>query len=213
MLIKRFALKDLKQLEFELEGLTILDVFKTSSIYGLVELIRIGNFNIDTEQAAMILQDYLDEGHTLVEAFKEVRDQLFPPDASGENRDQEAVEHFDSLTDMYNKYSLALAQAGMSISEFWDLETYVLYFWIDKVNAKLTADVNRQLQMSHTQAALIGAAFCGKLPHDAPKIKDTSRDNDLIEYNGKTMTLAQFKVMQSLEATNKRLNREEDSNG
>lgn len=209
MLIKRFNLKDLKDLEFRLERITLLDVFKESSIYGLVNLVQIGNYNLTRSQAASMIEDYLDQGHDLYDAFAEIRDTIFPPQASEAN-DTEPVEHFTCLTDMYNKYSLLLTQAGISIDEFWELDTYLLYFWITNANKRKIEEFNSQLRIQYLGAKMIGAALAGGLPREAPQIKDnTFSASDMIEYNGKLYNPETYRVLQMMQAAKRAIDGKE----
>lgn len=194
MLIKRFRLKDLRDLEFELEDMTVLDIFSSASLFGLIQLIKIGN-NCDEETAGDILAKYLSQpGNTLVSAFEEVRSQIFQ---ANDNAEQDPfMPKYSSLTDILLEYANQLLAMGISLGEFWDLDTYTLYKIASSISRKLAMETNMQLQLAHAQAALMGAAFAGKLPKDPPSVPvDKYSSDTIINYNGTEMTYEEFKTI------------------
>lgn len=200
-LIKRFVLSDLRDLEFELPKGTILDIFKTASVSGILQLISIGNGGISMEDASSILQEYLeDPNNSYIGAFKELRNAIFPQTSE---EDQESLQiQYESLTDILNTYCMQLGAAGISMGDFWDLDTYRLFKVMHSINEKLALETNQKLQVAHAQAALIGAAFAGKLPKEAPSIKiDMTDPNAIIKLeDGKEVYYKDYKELMKVKS-------------
>lgn len=209
MLVKKFLLSDLRELEFQMENMTVLDIFNNFSVEGLIYLVSIGNGNISFSQAADILQEYVDSTKSLISAFNEVKDYIFPVDTGNEEVKDYKIK-YDAFTEILNEYSMQLASAGISLTEFWEMDTYTLYYITKHINKKIIMETNRQLQLAHAQAALTGSAFGGKLPKEAPKINMNESEfdkNQTVEYNGKLMSMETFMNLQKMQRLSVRSNK------
>jgi len=188
-LAKQYKLTDIKEYEIE-NNVNIIKFFDECwNDINLIELIKIGNKNCSDEQASVILDMYLKEGNTVIDAYMEIKNCLL-----GDKKDDESVEYLDvtkysSITDLYNEMCMQIMALGVGYSEFWGMNTKDIYRVFDSIVIKINADTNRKLQIAHMQAAMIGAAAWGQLSKEPPHVelgyaKEKERDTVFIEGMG-----------------------------
>ena len=77
MLVDKYYVKDIKEFE-ELTGKSVISILKEQDFDGLVDLIRLGMPSKPTKDKCYdILDQYLLQGHDLLDVFEEVRQCLF----------------------------------------------------------------------------------------------------------------------------------------
>ena len=73
MLVDKYYVKDIKEFE-ELTGKSVISILKEQDFDGLVDLIRLGMQSKPTKDKCYdILDQYLLQGHDLLDVFEEVR--------------------------------------------------------------------------------------------------------------------------------------------
>ena len=172
MLVRRFNLKDIRDYEDETNE-SILEYFNNISIFNLLKLVSLGNSRCTLEEASKILDEYLEE-HEFLDAVYEIRDKLIgkvrDDDSKEEIADSIDITKYNSLSELYDTYCMQLMSVGFSYSEFWDLSTNTLFKVFNSINIKRENEINQNLQLAHTQAALIGQAVWGKLQRKPPSV-------------------------------------------
>lgn len=172
MLVRRFNLKDIRDYEDETNE-SILEYFNNISIFNLLKLVSLGNSRCTLEEASKILDEYLQE-HEFIDAVYEIRDKLIGKvrdnDSEEEIADSIDITKYSSLSELYDTYCMQLMSVGFSYSEFWDLSTNTLFKVFNSINIKRENEINQNLQLAHTQAALIGQAVWGKLQRKPPSV-------------------------------------------
>ena len=172
MLVRRFNLKDIRDYEDETNE-SILEYFNNISIFNLLKLVSLGNSRCTLEEASKILDEYLEE-HEFLDAVYEIRDKLIGKvrdnDSEEEIADSIDITKYSSLSELYDTYCMQLMSVGFSYSEFWDLSTNTLFKVFNSINIKRENEINQNLQLAHTQAALIGQAVWGKLQRKPPSV-------------------------------------------
>lgn len=172
MLVRRFNLKDIRDYEDETNE-SILEYFNNISIFNLLKLVSLGNSRCTLEEASKILDEYLEE-HEFLDAVYEIRDKLIgkvrDDDSDKEIADSIDITKYSSLSELYDTYCMQLMSVGFSYSEFWDLSTNTLFKVFNSINIKRENEINQNLQLAHTQAALIGQAVWGKLQRKPPSV-------------------------------------------
>ena len=172
MLVRRFNLKDIRDYEDETNE-SILEYFNNISIFNLLKLVSLGNSRCTLEEASKILDEYLQE-HQFLDAVYEIRDKLIgkvrDDDGEEEIADSIDITKYSSLSELYDTYCMQLMSVGFSYSEFWDLSTNTLFKVFNSINIKRENEINQNLQLAHTQAALIGQAVWGKLQRKPPSV-------------------------------------------
>lgn len=179
MLIKAFNLIDIKKYEIE-TGDNILEYFNNFSILNMLNLISLGNNNCDLSKASDILDSYLKENKTILDAILEIKKNLIGigdnEDIDIDEEDTVNIKDYNSLTDLYISYSMQLMSVGLTYNEFWSMNTKEMYKVFNSIQIKLQNETNRELSNYHTLAAMVGSAVWGKLQRDAPKI-------DIVKHN------------------------------
>lgn len=172
MLVRRFNLKDIRDYEDETNE-SILEYFDHISVLNLLKLVSLGNSRCTLEEASKILDEYLQE-HEFLDAVYEIRDKLIgkvrDDDSKEEIADSIDITKYNSLSELYDTYCMQLMSVGFSYSEFWDLSTNTLFKVFNSINIKRENEINQNLQLAHTQAALIGQAVWGKLQRKPPSV-------------------------------------------
>ena len=172
MLVRRFNLKDIRDYEDETNE-SILEYFDHISVLNLLKLVSLGNSRCTLEEASKILDEYLQE-HQFLYAVYEIRDKLIgkvrDDDSKEEIADSIDITKYNSLSELYDTYCMQLMSVGFSYSEFWDLSTNTLFKVFNSINIKRENEINQNLQLAHTQAALIGQAVWGKLQRKPPSV-------------------------------------------
>lgn len=184
MLVKRFNLREIKEYE-EDTGTSILDLF--NDVLGdnsLIELIKLGNKNCDDRRASDILDLYLESGNNYSQAFLEIKECLLGKDIE-EGEGGIDAKDYSSLTDIYNDLCMQLMSIGVSYGEFWNMTTKDMYRVFDSIKVKIQSDMQRQLNLNHTLAAMVGGAVWGKLDKEPPKVdfKDTKKE-EVVDIEG-----------------------------
>lgn len=203
MLIKHFYLKDIKKYEDD-TGNNILSFFEDIKFSNIIDLIRLGNSNCSEEQACDILENYLDdENNTLMSLMLEIKENLLGMGDNDEDddvpeEDKIDITKYDSLTDLYNQFSMELMSVGLSYSEFWAMNTREMYRVFNSICIKIQNETNRELSNYHTLAAMVGGAVWGKLQKDAPQVnmvpvnRDKDIDDDVAIINAKLKSLVEI---------------------
>lgn len=165
MLVRTIRLRTVRDIEED--GYNIFEIFKTTSVSGLAYIIQKANA-ITEEEAYTKLEEYIEE-HTLIAAFNSVSDVIFGKSELRETSTE--TEDITTVTEMLNKFSMQLFAQGVSLTEFWDLDTRMMYDIVTHIEEKIIISTNNTLAMNHTLAALIGSAFAGKLKGKPPQIQ------------------------------------------
>ena len=77
MIVEKYYVKDIKEYE-ESTGKSVISILKDHDFDGLVDLIRLGiQRNVSKDTCYDILDQYLLQGHDLLDVFEEVRQCLF----------------------------------------------------------------------------------------------------------------------------------------
>lgn len=178
MLVKKFYIKDIKDYE-ERSRKSVIDILAKFDFEGLLGLISIGNGSrLNEDEAGAILDRYL-FNHTVVDAFREVREALFGSEPK-ESEKSVDITDYQSLTDVYSKMCFELMSVGISYSEFWEFSTLDMYRAFDACMIKVENDTNDKLSMAYNSAALIASAVWGKLPKDVPHVSLVNRGENII---------------------------------
>lgn len=176
MLVKRFYLKDIKKYEEE-NNVNLMTFFEDIKLSNVLELIKLGNGWCSDEEAANLLDRYL-ETHSLRDALIEIKNCLLGKDMVDEESDGVSVSEYDSLTAIYNDICFNLMSLGISYSEFWDMTTRDMYRAYESIQTKATNDLNRELFLYYTLAAMVGQAVWGKLQKQPPQVKNEREEYD-----------------------------------
>lgn len=181
MLVTGFNLIDIKNYEIN-NRVSILDFFKEVKFENIIELIRLGNSNCSPTEAAELLDNYLKNGGSILDAILEIKEQLIGVgDNESEDTNKIDISEYKSLTDLYIYYSMQLLSVGLSYQEFWSMNTREMYKVFNSIMIKVENETNTNLQNYHTLAAMVGAAVWGKLQKEPPKIEHSkykSSEND-----------------------------------
>lgn len=195
MLVRSYNLIDIKNYENN-TGNNILSFFDEIKISNILDLIVLGNGNCSTDRAGELLDEYLHNGGTLLDAILEIKKQLIGiGDNDEEHEDSEVLDitEYESLTDLYIHFSMQLMSVGLSYTEFWSMNTKEMYKVFNSIVIKLQNDTNRELSNYHTLAAMVGGAVWGKLQKEPPKVDIVNKKNNSDEENI-TMLAAQLKA-------------------
>lgn len=183
MLFSNFKLIDIRIYEEE-NGCSVFDIFKNVSVQGIINMINLCHKNLDKIECAQLLDDYLNSGHTLLDALNELKDALL---GTNINEKEEGAEDFidiaeyKCLTDLYIHFSMQLMSVGLSYSEFWNMSTVEMYKVFNSIAIKMQNETNRELSNYHTLAAMIGGAVWGKLQKKPPHVDiqtNINKNND-----------------------------------
>ena len=172
---------DIKKYEQD-SGNNILSFFYNISIDNILDLISLGNGCCSKERASEILDGYLENDGTLLDAFIEIKYCLIgvgDNDDEDDNTDKIDITEYDSLTDLYIRYSMELMSVGLGYTEFWDMTTKEMYKVFNSIIVKLQNETNRELSNYHTLAAMVGGAVWGKLDKEPPKVDFGNINKDL----------------------------------
>lgn len=170
MLTKRFYMKDIREFEDE-SGISVLGLFSSMSISNLAILLMLGNPGMTEEQAYNAIDDYTDT-NDILEAFTEVRTCLLGKEVDPNDEGSSInTTKYETMTDVYSDMCMNIMSVGISYTEFWGMTTKEMYKAFDGIANKVRNDMNRELSMQHTAAAMIGASVWGKLGKEPPKIE------------------------------------------
>ena len=161
MLIKAFNLIDIKKYEIE-TGDNILEYFNNFSILNMLNLISLGNNKCNLSKASEILDSYLKENKTILDAILEIKKNLIGigdnEDIDVDDEDTVNIKDYNSLTDLYISYSMQLMSVGLTYNEFWSMNTKEMYKVFNSIQIKMQNETNRELSNYHTLAAMVGSA-------------------------------------------------------
>ena len=174
-LVMRFYIKEIR--DFEDEGQSILDIFKTADIEGLVQLVSLGNNKCSEERAAEILDKYFEEGHSTIDAFNELKVALFGDKVDEEDNNTTNPKDYEFLSDIYRDYCMNLMSYGIQYSDFYKMDTKELYKVTNSIAQKMVFDTNSELAKSHTLSMMIGASVWGKLQPEPPTVSLKSKED------------------------------------
>ena len=179
MLVRNFNLMDIKKYESD-TGANILSFFDDIRLNYVIDLVKLGNGNCDEQRAAEILDQYLENEGTLVDAILEIKEALI---GVGDNNQEDTEEtdkiditQYDSLTDLYITFCMQLTSVGLSYGEFWTMTTKEMYKVFNSIAIKIQNETNRDLRNYHTLAAMVGGAVWGKLQKEPPKVDMTTKN-------------------------------------
>ena len=201
MLVDKYYVKDIKEFE-ELTGKSVISILKEQDFDGLVDLIRLGMPSKPTKDKCYdILDQYLLQGHDLLEVFEEVRQCLFGDQMTEEEQEDGInLEEFEYLTDAYNKMCFDIMSVGISYNEFWSFSTRDMYDAFNSCAQKIENDINRQLSLAYNSAALIGASVWGKLPKKVPQVDLVDHSNEIVQTEYGEMTRGEYNELVKMQA-------------
>ena len=201
MLVDKYYVKDIKEFE-ELTGKSVISILKEQDFDGLVDLIRLGMPSKPTKDKCYdILDQYLLQGHDLLEVFEEVRQCLFGDQMTEEEQEDGInLEEFEYLTDAYNKMCFDIMSVGISYNEFWSFSTRDMYDAFNSCAQKIENDINRQLSLAYNSAALIGASVWGKLPKKVPQVDLVDHSNEIVQTEYGEMTRGEYNDLVKMQA-------------
>ena len=201
MLVDKYYVKDIKEFE-ELTGKSVISILKEQDFDGLVDLIRLGMQSKPTKDKCYdILDQYLLQGHDLLEVFEEVRQCLFGDQMTEEEQEDGInLEEFEYLTDAYNKMCFDIMSVGISYNEFWSFSTRDMYDAFNSCAQKIENDINRQLSLAYNSAALIGASVWGKLPKKVPQVDLVDHSNEIVQTEYGEMTRGEYNDLVKMQA-------------
>ena len=211
MLVNKCYLKDIREYE-DKHQINVLSLFERVTFSNLLQILSIFYKDMEEEELCQIIDEYLREGHSLSDLFNELRNVLVGYDIEKEEKkvhDEdmkdvagtfEDITSYKYLSDFYMHLCMQLMSLGMSYSEFWSLTTKEMYQAFEAIQQKMVMDYNREMQVAHTQAALIGGAVWGKLSKEAPHIdiEDLRDQDELIETDAGLMTREEYKLYKEL---------------
>lgn len=211
MLVNKCYLKDIREYE-DKHQINVLSLFERVTFSNLLQILSIFYKDMEEEELCQIIDEYLREGHSLSDLFNELRNVLVGYDIEKEEKkvhDEdmkdvsgtfEDITSYRYLSDFYMHLCMQLMSLGMSYSEFWSLTTKEMYQAFEAIQQKMVMDYNREMQVAHTQAALIGGAVWGKLSKEAPHIdiEDLRDQDELIETDAGLMTREEYKLYKEL---------------
>ena len=201
MLVDKYYVKDIKEFE-ELTGKSVISILKEQDFDGLVDLIRLGMPSKPTKDKCYdILDQYLLQGHDLLDVFEEVRQRLFGDQMTEEEQEDGInLEEFEYLTDAYNKMCFDIMSVGISYNEFWSFSTRDMYDAFNSCAQKIENDINRQLSLAYNSAALIGASVWGKLPNKVPQVDLADHSNEIVQTEHGEMTRDEYNYLVKMQA-------------
>lgn len=201
MLVDKYYVKDIKEFE-ELTGKSVISILKEQDFDGLVDLIRLGMPSKPTKDKCYdILDQYLLQGHDLLDVFEEVRQCLFGDQMTEEEQEDGInLEEFEYLTDAYNKMCFDIMSVGISYNEFWSFSTRDMYDAFNSCAQKIENDINRQLSLAYNSAALIGASVWGKLPKKVPQVDLVDHSNEIVQTEYGEMTRGEYNDLVKMQA-------------
>lgn len=201
MLVDKYYVKDIKEFE-ELTGKSVISILKEQDFDGLVDLIRLGMPSKPTKDKCYdILDQYLLQGHDLLDVFEEVRQCLFGDQMTEEEQEEGInLEEFEYLTDAYNKMCFDIMSVGISYNEFWSFSTRDMYDAFNSCAQKIENDINRQLSLAYNSAALIGASVWGKLPKKVPQVDLVDHSNEIVQTEYGEMTRGEYNDLVKMQA-------------
>ena len=201
MLVDKYYVKDIKEFE-ELTGKSVISILKEQDFDGLVDLIRLGMQSKPTKDKCYdILDQYLLQGHDLLDVFEEVRQCLFGDQMTEEEQEDGInLEEFEYLTDAYNKMCFDIMSVGISYNEFWSFSTRDMYDAFNSCAQKIENDINRQLSLAYNSAALIGASVWGKLPKKVPQVDLVDHSSEIVQTEYGEMTRGEYNDLVKMQA-------------
>ena len=201
MLVDKYYVKDIKEFE-ELTGKSVISILKEQDFDGLVDLIRLGMPSKPTKDKCYdILDQYLLQGHDLLDVFEEVRQCLFGDQMTEEEQEDGInLEEFEYLTDAYNKMCFDIMSVGISYNEFWSFSTKDMYDAFNSCAQKIENDINRQLSLAYNSAALIGASVWGKLPKKVPQVDLVDHSSEIVQTEYGEMTRGEYNDLVKMQA-------------
>ena len=201
MLVDKYYVKDIKEFE-ELTGKSVISILKEQDFDGLVDLIRLGMQSKPTKDKCYdILDQYLLQGHDLLDVFEEVRQCLLGDQMTEEEQEDGInLEEFEYLTDAYNKMCFDIMSVGISYNEFWSFSTRDMYDAFNSCAQKIENDINRQLSLAYNSAALIGASVWGKLPKKVPQVDLVDHSNEIVQTEYGEMTRGEYNDLVKMQA-------------
>lgn len=212
MLASKCYLKDIREWE-EKHQINLLSLFEKVSINNLIGILQVFYKDATDEQFCEMLDNYfINEGHSIDEAFIELRNALLgykETDKDVNNQEEndvtgsyEDVTQYKFLTDFYMHLGMQLMSMGVTYSEFWSLTTAEMYQVFNAIQQKSIMDFNKNMNEYHILAGLIGAGVWGKLPKDAPhiNIEDLQDPDEIINTPLGEMTRADYKSAVALQS-------------
>ena len=201
MLVEKYYVKDIKEYE-ERTGMSVISILKEQDFDGLVDLIRLGMQSKQTKDKCYdILDQYLLQGHDLLDVFEEVRQCLFGDQMTEEEQEDGInLEEFEYLTDAYNKMCFDIMSVGISYNEFWNFSTRDMYDAFNSCAQKIENDINRQLSLAYNSAALIGASVWGKLPKKVPQVDLVDHSSEIVQTEYGEMTRGEYNDLVKMQA-------------
>lgn len=211
MLVNKCYLKDIRDFEDE-QHINVLSLFEKLSVENLVLILSILYRNKETDELYEIIDKYIDEGHSLNDLFIELRNIVLGYDVEEAEKKQrnidaneiagtyEDITSYKTLTEFYTHLCMQLMSLGMSYSEFWSLTTREMYQTFEAIQQKMVMDYNREMQIWHNGAAMIGGAVWGKLPDKAPSIdiEELRNPDELIDTEEGQMTREEYRIYKKL---------------
>ena len=212
-MVNKCYLKDIKDFE-ERTNINVLSLFESFSISNLILIFSIFYKDMQEQEICEIIDSLFSEGYTIEKIFIEIRDILLgykvedneideednieKPDITGSFED---IRQYKFLSDFYMHLCMQLMSLGMSYSEFWSLTTRDMYKAFDAIQQKMVFDYNRQMQLAHSQAAMIGGAVWGKLDKKAPQIdiEELHNPDEIIDTPLGRMTREDYKSAVALQ--------------
>lgn len=198
MLVRRFKVSDIRDYEYE-HGVNVLDYLKQINISGLLELTSLGNGRCSIENAADILDKYLDSGGSIESGVLEIKEGLI---GKGENEDGDNddntlmdITELKSLTELYDKYCDIMMSYDISYGDFWSMSTNNISGVFRSMVVKMQNKINYDLRIAHTNSILTAKAVWGKADKKAPQV-DFEKENR--EYDN--MDEAQVLMLAKLQA-------------
>lgn len=186
MLVNKCYLKDIREYE-ENTNTNILRLFDKVSVLNIVKLLQVFYRELSEDDALVMLDEYCDiENKSIVDVIVELRDALlgykyienndvYNEDLAGTVED---VNTYSTLTDFYMHLGMQLMSLGVTYNEFWSLTTKEMYQLFNSIQQKIIIDFNKDMQINHINAGMIGAAVHGLLPKDAPQIDINEMNNN-----------------------------------
>lgn len=211
MLVNKCYLKDIRDFEDE-QHINVLSLFEKLSVENLVLILSILYRNKETGELYEIIDKYIDEGHSLNDLFIELRNVVLGYDVEEAEKKErnidaneiagtyEDITSYKTLTEFYTHLCMQLMSLGMSYSEFWSLTTREMYQTFEAIQQKMVMDYNREMQIWHNGAAMIGGAVWGKLPDKAPSIdiEELRNPDELIDTEEGQMTREEYRIYKKL---------------
>lgn len=199
MLVEKYYVKEIREYE-EMTGISVISILKEQDFDGLVDLIRLGLPSKPTKDKCYdLLDNYLLQGHDLIDVFEEVRQCLFG-DPVDEDEEGINLSEFEYLTDAYNKMCFDIMSVGISYNEFWNFSTRDMYDAFNACTQKIENDINRQLSLAYNSAALIGASVWGKLPKKVPQVDLVDHSKEVVQTEYGEMTRGEYNDLVKMQA-------------